>query len=69
MIEGRIPKGDPPPPDDTDSTTDAQRNNIETEDEAEVQAYQQPANMEAQEAAAPTEMGDPPPPDTEGSSA
>jgi hypothetical protein len=67
MTEGKIPKGDPEPPDNEDGTA-AVHSSKETNDEAEVQAYEQPASMEAQEAAAPSEIGDPEPPDTDTSS-
>ena len=67
MTEGKIPKGDPEPPDNDDGTGTI-LSGRETSDEAEVQAYQQPASRDAEEAATLSEIGDPEPPDTDTSS-
>lgn len=54
MTEGRTPKGEPEPPDTTGGTTATRQQR--TNEEPEVQAYQQPEAKGA--------MGEPEPPDT-----
>lgn len=57
MTEGRLPKGEPEPPDTgSESTaTVAQKHTLETAEEPEVRAYQEPES----------EMGEPEPPDAD----
>lgn len=66
MTEGRNPtKGDPDPPDITDGETTTQRDRTGKADEADVIAFQQPADMAPPAGgAASNEEGDPDPPDT-----